>query len=169
MLTTTTDTNQKIVNTAWHCLKAQNLPTKHGWCLKTTRLIIERALGLGNGGFYRTYLEGHAKATPIVPRDWWARDAHKILRDDHKFGVAFEDRQAGDLIFNYAVAPSKLHPGHFMGHVALLIDRDTVLENGGKGRGVQQFGAIHLTKLGDFIDVHQVIRLQPLAGEARVF
>ena len=156
----TTEINQKIVNTAWHCLKAQNLPTKPGWCLKTTRLIVERALNLGNGGFYTTYLTGHPKASPDVPRDWWARDAHKILRDTHAFGVTFEERQAGDLIFNYAVAPSEEFPGHNMGHVALLIDHDTVLENGGANRGVKQFGAIHLTPLREWLDVHQIIRLR---------
>ena len=152
--------NQKIVDAAWESLKAQDLPTEYGWCMMTTRMIVERALSLGDYGFYDAYLEGHAKAEPVVPRSWWARDAHKILRDVHGFGVPASERKAGDLVFNYAVAASKQFPGHNIGHVGILLDRDTVLENGGRGRGVQQFEAIHLTKLSHWCELHQVIRLQ---------
>lgn len=162
-MTTTTQPsiNEKIVKTAWHCLKAQNLPKRSGWCMMTTRMIVERALGLGSMGFYSTYLVGHPKAAPNVPRNWWARDAQKILRDTHRFGVKLEDRMAGDLVFNHAVAPSKDFRGHMIGHVGILIDRDTVLENSGARRGVRIYSAIRLTPLREWLPVHQVIRLGP--------
>ena len=153
-----TTTNQKIVNAAWQALDDEALPNKGGYCLMTTRMIVEAALDLGNMGFYRTFLEGYPKADPVVPRSWWARDAHKILRD-RGFGVRLEDRQPGDLVFNHAVAPSDVYKGFNIGHVGILIDTNTVLENGGSNRGVQLFGAIHLTPLHRWLDVHQVIRL----------
>ena len=158
-LGTLEERNAAIVDAAWQALDDETLPNKGGYCLMTTRMIVERALGLGDGGFYRTYLEGHPKAAPDVPRSWWARDAHKILRDTHRYGVPVEERMAGDLVFNYAVAPSEIYKGFDIGHVGILIDTNTVLENGGANRGIAQFGAIHLTRLKRWLEVHQVIRL----------
>jgi hypothetical protein len=154
--------NERIVNAAWHLLQRQFLPANKGYCLMTVRLVLERAMKLPSLGFYGVYLKGHAKAAPTVERAWWARDAEKILRNDHGFSVPYDDRQGGDIIFNHTLAPSPEFPGHNIGHTAILLDRNVVLENTGSNRGVVVYGAMRIVPLEQFPGVTTVIRMREL-------
>lgn len=97
------------------------------------RLIVERALGLRDGELYQRYLIAGTSRRPGTPeqrlaaarKDVWASDMEASAKLGG-WGVPFADRRPGDLLFNYRAAEPQ-------GHVAILIDRNTVIENAPQG------------------------------------
>lgn len=126
-----TPQNERIRAAAWLAARGKlaGLPREGYLCLKLVRLVVEAALGLRDRELYDRWLvagtsrrgggEGerlaNARANP------WAADFEaSVKRLD--WGIPFHARQPGDLLFNY-------HAAEPYGHVAVLLDRDTVLEN----------------------------------------
>lgn len=124
-------TNDLIVKAAVAAANGSvpGLPTQGGWCLKTTRLIVEWALFDGRAEFYKRWLVagttkrgGTDKERLREARaDPWAADVERSMKQ-LGLGVPALLRKPGDLVFNYhAAAP--------IGHVGILLTRDMVLEN----------------------------------------
>ena len=123
--------NERIRAAAWLAARGRlkNVPREGGSCLQLVRLIVEAALGLRSHELYDRFLVAgtskrggseserlaNARANP------WAADMEASAKK-LDWGIPFHARQAGDLLFNYRA----LEP---YGHVAVLLDRDTVLEN----------------------------------------
>jgi hypothetical protein len=116
--------NDAIARAAWKAARGEiTVPGSPGNCLAVVRLIIEAALWGGREEFYRRYLvartsRGHETRTDWVPYAADIEASMKLLR----YAVPFEERRAGDLIFNHRLAAP-------VGHVGLLLDRSSVLEN----------------------------------------
>ena len=116
--------NAAIRAAAWQAARGEiSVPKQSGLCLQLVRLIVERALFEGRYEFYDRYLVERTTQGREGRSDWtpWASDLEASMKK-LGYAVPLGERQPGDLIFNHqAAAP--------IGHVAVLIDRDTVLEN----------------------------------------
>lgn len=123
--------NERIRAAAWLAARRQlkGAPREAGSCLQLVRVVVEAALGLRSHEFYDRFLVAgtsrrggteserlaNARANP------WAADMEASAKK-LDWGIPFHARQAGDLLFNHRAAEP-------YGHVAVLLDRDTVLEN----------------------------------------
>lgn len=123
--------NQQIRIAAWHAATGRipELPTDPGWCLMFVRLVVEQALQLPAGGMYDRWLVAGSSYRPGSPEERLAAAKRSKMATDMEasakrlgWGVPFHTRLPGDIVFNYRAAPP-------FGHVAVLLDRDTVLEN----------------------------------------
>lgn len=123
--------NERIRAAAWQAArgKLKGVPRKHGFCLQLVRLVVEAALELRSHELYDRLLivgttrrpGGEAERAAAARQDAWAADLEASMKRLGA-GIPFADRRAGDLLFNY-------HAAEPFGHVAVLLDRDTVLEN----------------------------------------
>jgi len=123
--------NERITAAAWRAVLNQlnGLPTRPGWCLQAVRVIVEEALGWPSHELYRRFLVAGTSRRPGGPEqrvaaarlDPWAADMEASAKQ-LGWQVPGVERQAGDLVFNHAVAAP-------IGHVGVLISRDVVLEN----------------------------------------
>lgn len=123
--------NVRIQVAAWQVARGRlkGLPREHGFCLQLVRLVIEAALGLRSHELYDRWLVAgttrrggtDAERAAAARANPWAADFEASLKRLGA-GIAFADRRAGDLLFNY-------HAAEPYGHVAVLLDRGTVLEN----------------------------------------
>jgi hypothetical protein len=118
----------EIAKAAWDApLKRFGIPTEPFLCLRLARIIVERAYYKGKEVFYTKYAV--ARTTQERPVDkngredwsWFASDIEASAKE-LKLGVKYKDRQPGDLVFNWNAAKP-------YGHVAVLIDTNTVIEN----------------------------------------
>lgn len=99
-----------------------------GFCLAQTRIIVEDAFGWASHQWYREYVTDWVQP-PGYDRGLghWARDAERSLRN-LGMSVPVEERRPGDLVFNWKSAYS-MQWGAYIGHVAVLLHGDMVLEN----------------------------------------
>jgi hypothetical protein len=117
--------NERISEVAWQFARGvYTSPRQPFLCLRLTRLIVEKALGVN---FYQSY--GVARTTQERPKDQWGKPdmdwfASDIEASMKKLGFAIpaKDRQPGDLVFNHKAARP-------YGHVAVLYDLNYVIEN----------------------------------------
>lgn len=143
-----------VADAAWLAAlhRLPGIPKRPGLCLALARVVIEHAHGWKSHELYRRHLthgntrrpgtdEERLAAARLDPH---AADLEASLKRQG-LGVPWSERQAGDLAFNYnAAAP--------YGHVAVLIDRDTVVENIDpryRKSSVDTGGYVHLTRLSD--------------------
>lgn len=125
-----------------------------GFCLKLTRQVVEYALKLGDGGFYRRFV-----AVKVDPKHegFWARDAQKSLRQ-LGWGVRLDSLKGGEIVCNHRVSKPYGHIGVYVGTVTLPPTgnrpartlTDMVLENTDSRRGIRLGGAVALTPLAEF-------------------
>ena len=119
--------NEQIRAAAYAAARGELLvPSSSGMCLALVRIVVERALWEGRREFYRRYLvaetsmrDGKDKGNALT--DPWANDLAASMKA-LGYGVELEDRQPGDLIFNWKGAKP-------YGHVGLLLEHGQVLEN----------------------------------------
>jgi len=123
--------NEKIVMAAVDAAngKIPTLPNKPGYCLAFVRTVVERALWGGQWTLYDTFLvdgttkrgDDPAKRLAEAKEDPWAADLERSMK---LLGMTVPAmfRKPGDLVFNYRGAAP-------MGHVAVLLTRDMVIEN----------------------------------------
>ena len=120
--------NPEIVAAAWRAAREDiSIPSKPWMCLSLARRIVEAAHFNGEYAFYSKYLvkrtsmararnkDGSADMTP------YASDIEASMKA-LGFVIHKDNRQAGDLVFNWQAAKP-------FGHVGVLLDRDTVIEN----------------------------------------
>lgn len=107
-----------------------------GYCLRVTRQIVERALGLAEGEFYTRY-RTHVSERNTSDKPW-AIDIQKSLREGG-YGVSFAERQEGDIICTHEIAPQ--------GHIGVLYSPSLLVENTGSRRGVQISGHNRLSRV----------------------
>lgn len=172
--------NPRIVDAALGTLTGRT-PTldKPGWCLSQVRIILERALF---GGAWRLYdwRTRTAADKPAGVTDPWARDLEASLKaagmalDVPRVGPTGDatryvdwwapetqaQLQPGDLVFRWDTAK---HPsGAFIGHVAVLVARDVVLENVNPAYRASRFWNRGPTVLGPLTwPVTTVVRFDP--------
>lgn len=134
-----------------------------GYCLAQTRIIVEDAFGWPSHYWYSLYVTDWVQP-PGYDRSagHWARDAERSLRR-MGMSVPFEERQAGDIVFNWRTAFSR-HWNVYVGHVGVLVHGDLVLENISPvyrlGEGFMR-DATALTPLSAWSMVSTVIRFVP--------
>lgn len=118
-----TDAGRMVARSARAVLEGSPLldGVRPGWCLMAVRLVVEHALALPAGGFYRGF--GVARTERSVGRtdwSWWASDIEASMK---RLGLAvpFAARQPGDLVFSHELAAP-------IGHVAILATDGAMLE-----------------------------------------
>lgn len=172
--------NERIVQSAFALLRGEiNAEPDHpGLCLAMVRVVIEHAFYGGRWAWYDAH-RSHVverrspdKATP------WARDMERSLT---RQGMALElprrpfegdltryvdltaalpQLQPGDLLFRWDTARNSY--GDDVGHVAILMPGDLVLENVASRAGALSRGPTKLSRLGAW-PVTTVVRFQPKA------
>ena len=119
--------NDHITRAAWDAATGRiPVPTKPFYCLSLARRIIEHAIFNDEYRFYDTYLTTGSsmrigKHAGKQRQDPWASDLEASMKH-LRYTIPVDERQAGDLIFNHKAAQP-------YGHVGILIDQNTVLEN----------------------------------------
>ncbi|HEX6938712.1 MAG TPA: hypothetical protein VF158_04825 [Longimicrobiales bacterium] len=154
MLQPETATADRIARAAWEAAarRLPGLPREGGFCLKLVRLVVEAALGLPPHGMYERWLVAgtsrrkgsDAERAAAARQDPWAADLEASMKT-LSLGVPFAERRPGDLLFNHRAAEP-------YGHVAVLLDRDTVLENvelAFRPKSVRLGEALVLTRVSD--------------------
>lgn len=132
----------RIAEVAYEVVAKKWVPydEKHGYCMRLVRQIVQRALGLSYDEFKARYwtheVEDNLTGIP------WARTMQLSLREAGGCAVAFEDRQAGDLLFTWELA--------LQGHTGVLYDRRQLIENTGSSRGLHISGFNRFSPLEDF-------------------
>lgn len=123
MMIEPTDAGRKVERSARAVLEGSPLldGVRPGWCLMAVRLLVEHALGMRPGDFYRAY--GVARTERSVGRTdwtWWASDLEASMK---RLGLAipYAARLPGDLVFSYELAAP-------IGHVAVLATHGAMLE-----------------------------------------
>ncbi len=150
--------NERIVEAAWDGLAGKYwLPDQPGMCLAFVRVIVERALELPERHFYRAWVTQRVETTfPAATRDPIARDAERSFTA-LGWNVPFEERQPGDLLFDFSAAYRR-DWGTTLGHTAILLEGDRIAENTEHpSRGLRKLSttrlptAIALTPLEEFV------------------
>lgn len=121
--------NEKIVQSLLEHLRGRySLPDEPMMCLASVRTVVERARYGGRWAFYSEFLvaetsmrTGRDIGRGLSQADPWAADLEASMK---ALGlvVPFEERQPGDLIFNWQAAKP-------YGHIGLLLAHDLVAEN----------------------------------------
>lgn len=123
--------NERIRAAAWLAARGKlaDLPREDGLCLKLVRVVIEAALQLPDRYVYDNWLVSGSSYRPGTDAERQAAAREGPRASDMEasakrlgWGIPFHARQPGDLLFNFRALPP-------YGHVAVLLDRDTVLEN----------------------------------------
>lgn len=125
---------------------------KPGMCLRTTREMIQRALGLTYEDFYGTYRSG-----PVGDNDTgipWARDVQQTLRG-LDLTVPLDELQAGDIVCNWRL-------GNPQGHIGIMLTDRLIVENTGSQRGIRISGYNRLSPLDEwpYQEAIEVFRLE---------
>lgn len=143
-----------VADAAWQAAlhRVAGIPTRPGHCLAFVRIVVEHAMDWPSHEFYKRYLVTGSTRRPgseterlaSARADPWAVDSEASMKA-LGLGVPWADRQAGDLAFSANAA----YP---YGHVALLVDRDTVIESIDpryRKDSVNTGQYVHLTRLKD--------------------
>ena len=168
--------NQRIVASAHAAIRGElNLPTQPGLCLAMVRVIIEHAFGWPSHEWYR-WRTITVKRSPGANQDPWARDTEASLRaarmdvvlpragppgDPTRYvDLSEADPEPGDLLYRWDTA--KAATGEWIGHVAIYLGHELVLENiDPRARpGSMNRGPTVLSRLGAW-PVTTVIRFDP--------
>lgn len=116
--------NEPIVQKGWEIVLGDPLldGMPHGYCLKAVRVLVEKSLGWEPFQFYEKYGVTRTSGAPPGRQDWswWASDIEASMKQ-LGLAVPYDERQPGDLVFNYRAAKP-------YGHVGLLLERPLVLE-----------------------------------------
>ena len=156
--------NERIREAAYRVLRGTlKVEKRPGYCLKLVRQIVEDALDMAPGDFYRVFVYPHFHLNPgetyedIKP--YWARGAERALREQG-FMVHIDQAKPGDLVFSYRVSRP-------YGHVGILLDGKMVLENTTARRGWNRndMGAIRYTPMREWGPITTVARLRMPGGE----
>jgi len=154
--------NEKVVQAAYDAMSGKiNLPTRSGFCLQHTRLIIERAHGLPSHGWYRWRTHTVERA-PGDDNDPWARDMERSMRMNNfhveipREGSRYlkedqvENGQPGDIVFRWNLYTTKA--GTYVGHVGILMPGGFIYENINPNSRptAYKLGVNSLTPLKDF-------------------
>ena len=160
-----------IVRAGWEAVRGElPTPNEYGYCLKLVRLIIERAMGWQDSELYRRYVDRTWVAPPDYPHasGHWARDLERALRDAG-MAVSGDRSRPGDILCNYEAAWSARW-GASIGHVAVLLDHELVLENVNPAfrahRHAAVVGALCLTPRAAWGDATTVLRFDPSRAPA---
>lgn len=124
-------TNQQITAAAWAAARGAlpGIPKGPGLCLALVRVVVEAALEYRSHELYARHLVAGTTRRPgddavrlaAARLSPWASDFEASVKK-LAWGVPLAERQPGDLIFNHNASPP-------FGHVGILLDRNTVLEN----------------------------------------
>lgn len=124
-------TNQLIAEAAWAAARGalKGVPKGPGLCLAFVRVVVEAGLGMRDRELYARYLVAGTTHRPgddqvrlaAARQSPWASDWEASVKK-LAWGVPLAERQPGDIIFNHNAAKP-------FGHVGILLDRKTVLEN----------------------------------------
>jgi hypothetical protein len=131
--------NERVVQAAYDAINGKvSLPTRSGFCLQHTRLIVERAHGLPSHGWYRWRTHTVERA-PGDDNDPWARDMERSMKMNG-FTVAEPGSgnrylsaeqialgEPGDIVFRWNVYTTKA--GTYVGHVGILMPGGMIYEN----------------------------------------
>jgi hypothetical protein len=149
------NTNELIQGAVLAAMSGQWTPEPEpGYCLKTVRQTVETALGWESGEFYARYRTHVVEENDTgVP---WARDLQRSLRLAG-YGVPYEGRQPGDLLFTHKLAPQ--------GHTGVLLSRWHMLENTNSSRGVFVSGANRVSYLPEFPVLPEHVEIFRLPSE----
>lgn len=117
-----------------------------GWCMRTTRMVLEHALEWPDEELYKRF---PAKIDTVTPsRPFWARDVQKSFREA-SWGVPLTEAQPGDVLAYWRAARNEY--GEYVGHIALMARDGLVFENIDplyrQGYGAFASGALSLTPL----------------------
>lgn len=137
----------RVLKTDLH-LQYEGVP---GMCLAITRQVIEKALGKSPHWLYQNTITSWVAPSSYDKRGGhWARD---FERDAKLLGwsIPYEDREPGDIIFNWKAAYSKKYEA-YIGHVGILWRDDLIFENINRLYRPISFtrGALALTPYGDW-------------------
>ena len=154
------DEREAIMEAGFKVLNGVLRPVKRpGYCLAFVRQIVEHALDMEPGEFYKEFVDPYFKLRPgerlgvdIHPR--WARGAERALRVAG-LAVPLLAMRPGDLLFSYRVSRP-------YGHVGILMPGNLVLENTTADRGWKKEGrgAIRLTPLSEWDPITTAVKLE---------
>ena len=116
--------NEQIVASALRAIRGEiPVPKSPGLCLALVRMIVENGCFGGRWALYERYLVTRTSQGGSSRSDWtpWAADLEASMKQ-LGFQVPLAKRMPGDLIFNHNAAKP-------YGHVAILVERNLVLEN----------------------------------------
>ena len=119
-----------------------------GYCLRTTRMVLEHALGWADEELYRRFPNKIETLTPVATRSYWARDIQRSFREAG-WGIPLSEVQPGDILAYWRAAKNEY--GEYVGHIALLDPHRFIFENVNpvyrEGTGAFSSGALSLTPL----------------------
>lgn len=136
--------SEKIVEAALAGVRGEiSLPRAlpGGWCLRMTRVVIEKAFGWQDGELYWRYPAKLSTKTP-EPRNYWARDIQASFRAAG-YGVSTFDAMPGDVICHWRAAKNQY--GDYVGHVGILVPFA-----GGEMRLLENIHPTHRESFGAF-------------------
>jgi len=153
--------NERILDSAYRAVRGVlTVERRPGYCLRFVRQIVEDALNLAPGDFYRIYVFPHFALregeTPEDIKPYWARGAERAMRSAG-LAVPVDRAKPGDLVFSYRASRP-------YGHVGVLLHGKLVLENTYARRGWKHddMGAIRITPMRQWDPITTVIRLGAL-------
>jgi len=169
--------NERIIRSAFALLRSEinAEPDEPGLCLALVRVVLEHAFWDGRWALYDRH-RSHVVERTGSDRSPWARDMERSLT---RQGMALElprrpfegdlaryvDLSAaadqllpGDLLFRWDTALNR--HGDFVGHVAILMPGQLVLENIANRPGALSRGPTKLSRFGAW-PVTTVVRFQP--------
>lgn len=180
--------NHRIVHSAYRLLRGElkGEPTAGGLCLAMVRVVIEDAFYQGRFLWYQQFRTSIVDPKARASSDPYARDMEKSLRQDFGMNLILpridyvnpqtSERDAGRYVnlgsidTRYALEPGDLlfrwdttldRPGGvFVGHVAILMPGELVLENVTNRAGSLQRGPTTLSRLGAW-PITTVVRFDP--------
>jgi hypothetical protein len=127
--------------------KISNIPLEPMYCLKFARRVVETALGLSDGGFYR--LVTGVDSTPSA-----VELEHLLRKQKPSWVVTYA--QAGDLVFWDRLPPEFGHVGIVVPYRgAFWVAQNTVIQH----KGIDYPGALRLVKLSDMLKPSSIIRI----------
>lgn len=169
--------NERIVQSAFALLRGEISvePDEPGLCLALVRVVLEHAFWNGRWAFYDRH-RSHIVERASADTSPWARDMERSLTrqgmalnlprrplegDAQRYvdlDAAAAELQPGDLLFRWDTARNRA--GDYVGHVAILLPGNLVLENVAHRSGALQRGPTTLSRLGAW-PVTTVVRFTP--------
>lgn len=146
------DYREQVTAVALEALRGDaHLEQRPGYCLRLVRQVVERALGLDPGSFYRLVRRHFRRREGERVQPYWARGAERALRAARL--VKKSPPEPGDLLFSHLASWPYGHVG-IMVLPGLVLENTTVSYRGWRHRG---HGAVHLTPLREWDEVTTLI------------
>jgi len=169
--------NERIVQSAFALLRGEinAEPDEPGLCLALVRVVLEHAFWGGRWAFYDRH-RSHIVERQSADTSPWARDLERSLTrqgmalnlprrpfegDAQRYvdlDAAAGELLPGDLLWRWDTARNRA--GDYVGHVAILLPGNLVLENVAHRPGSLQRGPTTLSRLGAW-PVTTVVRFKP--------